>query len=98
MQEAISDNDFEEAIRELSDLPEIEDCWSLLIAESGKNRIDTLAQLLILTSIVEREFSHMCAVRQGHGRRVTRSEDANARQHLSGPAVQHQARASTFKR
>ena len=98
MQDAISDNDYEEAIRELSDLPEIEDCWSLLIAESGKNRIDTLAQLLILTSIVEREFSHLCAVRQGHGRRVTRSEDADARQQLSGPAVRHQARASTFKR
>ena len=73
MQAAISDDDFEQAIRELSDLPEIEDCWSLLIAESGKNRIDTLAQLLTLTSIVEREFSHICAVRQGYVRRVTRS-------------------------
>jgi hypothetical protein len=98
MQEAISNDDFEQAIRELSDLPEIEDCWSLLIAESGRNRIDTLAQLLTLTSIVEREFSHICAVRQGYGRRVTRSEDVKARQQLPGPAMRHQALASTFKR
>jgi len=98
MQEAISDHDLEEAIRELSELPEIEDCWGLLIAESGKNRIDTLAQLLTLTSIVEREFSHMCALRHCYGRRATRSGAADPSQQLSEPARQHQARASKFKR
>jgi hypothetical protein len=98
MQEAISNDDFEQAIRELSDLPEIEDCWSLLIAESGKNRIDTLAQLLILTSIVEREFSHRCAVRQCHERKVTRSEKADTRQQLAGQAMQQLPRASKAKR
>lgn len=98
MQEAISDDDFDEAIRDLSDLPEIEDCWSLLIAESGKNRIDTLAQLLTLTSIVEREFSHICAVRHCYGLRVTRREDADSRQPPAEPAMQQQVRRRTFKR
>jgi hypothetical protein len=93
----MSDDDFEEAIRDLSQLPEIADCWSLLIAESGKNRINTLAQLLILTSIVEREFSHICAVRQGYGRNVTRAKDAKLAPQQAQPGIQPPSRALTSK-
>ena len=39
------------------------DCLQLLIIEYGDTHIDTLAQLLHLTSSVEVEFSHICAQR-----------------------------------
>ena len=39
------------------------DCLQLLIIEYGDTQIDTLAQLLHLTSSVEVEFSHICAQR-----------------------------------
>ena len=39
------------------------DCLQLLIIEYGDIHIDTLAQLLHLTSSVEVEFSHICAQR-----------------------------------
>ena len=94
----MSNDDFEEAIRDLSQLPEIADCWSLLIAESGKNRINTLAQLLILTSIVEREFSHICALRQGYGRSVTSAKDAKLAPQQPQRGIQQPRRALTSKR
>jgi hypothetical protein len=41
------------------------DCLQLLIIEYGDTHIDTLVQLLHLTSSVEVEFSHICAQRLG---------------------------------
>ena len=42
---------------------EARDCLQLLIIEYGDTHIDTLAQLLHLTSSVEIEFSHIWAQR-----------------------------------
>jgi hypothetical protein len=41
------------------------DCLQLLIIEYGDTHIDTLVQLLHLTSSVEVEFSHLSAQRLG---------------------------------
>lgn len=45
------------------DVMDAKDCLQLLILEYGDTHIDTLAQLLHLTSSVEVEFSHLCAHR-----------------------------------
>ena len=45
------------------DVKNVRDCLQLLILEYGDTHIDTLAQLLHLTSSVEIEFSHLCAHR-----------------------------------
>ena len=45
------------------DIMDAKDCLQLLIIEYGDTHIDTLAQLLHLTSSVEIEFSHLCAQR-----------------------------------
>ena len=46
-----------------ADLLDARDCLHLLIMEYGDTHIDTLAQLLHLTSSVEIEFHHICARR-----------------------------------
>lgn len=56
----------------LSEVPEIyddvNDCWSLLLTEGGGNRLDNLTQLLSLTSIIEREYTYICASRILNGK------------------------------
>jgi len=51
----------------LADAPQefenVDDCWSLLLAEGGEHRLDNLSQLLSLTSIIEREYTHISATR-----------------------------------
>jgi hypothetical protein len=42
---------------------EARDCLQLLLIEFGDTHIDTLAQLIDLTTLVEIEFSHICARR-----------------------------------
>ena len=48
---------------DLADILEARDCLHLLIMEYGDTHIDTLAQLLHLTSSVEIEFHQICARR-----------------------------------
>ena len=45
----------------------VDDCWSLLLAESGEHRLNNLSQLLSLTSIIEREYIYICASRVLNG-------------------------------
>jgi hypothetical protein len=54
----------EQAVIDARDLSQIEDCLSLLLAERGGDNLESLAQLLSLTSIVEREYAKICAKRQ----------------------------------
>lgn len=46
------------------DLSQIEDCLSLLLAERGADNLESLTQLLSLTSIIEREYEKICAARR----------------------------------
>ena len=65
MQDDPSDNAL---ASKLQDLENVDDCWSLMLAESGEYRLDNLSQLLSLTAIIEREYSFISASRVLNGK------------------------------
>jgi hypothetical protein len=65
MQDELSDSAL---TSKLQNLDNIDDCWSLMLAESGERRLDNLSQLLALTSIIEREYSSISASRALNGK------------------------------
>lgn len=55
-------------ISKQQELETVDDCWSLMLAESGERRLENLSQLLSLTSIIEREYTYISASRTLSGK------------------------------
>ncbi|MDX1697726.1 MAG: hypothetical protein R3308_05530 [Thiohalobacterales bacterium] len=46
------------------DLMEVHDCMELMLLEFGEVHIETLCQLLRMTSLAEYEYAHICCKRR----------------------------------